>query len=656
MESAVSRTATSPGRVPHVEIPALSAWGLCGAVVLYLGLDGGGYSLAAHGQVGIVAWWIVVVFCAWGLLPAGRPTRLALGALALLTAFVAWTALATTWSISSGRSLQDLSLVACYLGIFVLGVAVHRERSQAVRHTLGALASAVVIIAALAVASRLWPNLFPAAQQTSQFLGGDRARLSWPLNYWNALAALMDFGVPLLLAVATSARTLRAQVAAAASIPLVALCAALTLSRGGVIAGGVVVVAFFLLAPERIPKLATAASAALGSAILIAGAFHRHDLQQAIINSTEHHQALTLLVAILLVCVAVGAIQAGIGLAARHGTPPRPLDVPVARARLLFAAGLVVLVVAGLVAGVPAKLNHEWQGFKNPHAVAQGSISRFGSTSGEGRYQYWTAAVHATKGHALDGNGPGTFQLLWLPRAPFASYVVNAHSLYVETYAEEGVVGLGLLIAFFLVVVAAGIRVVVRSRYEDRTRAAGLVAALLGFLVFAAFDWIWQVAVLPAAFLLVAAALLAPMRQGETRKQGRGRITQGAIRVCAVAVGIASLAAIAFPLATSNALAQSQAAASIGNTQAALADAQQAVQLEPSSAATHLQVALVLELDRDYPAAVAEARMAVHDEPANWSNWLTLSRLEAEDGHARASVTAYDEARDLNPHSSLFQS
>ena len=39
----------------------------------------------------------------------------------------------------------------------------------------------------------------------------------------------------------------------------------------------------------------------------------------------------------------------------------------------------------------------------------------------------------------------------------------------------------------------------------------------------------------------------------------------------------------------------------------------------------------------------------------NWSNWLTLSRLEAEDGHARASLRAYRQARALNPRSPIFQ-
>ena len=70
--------------------------------------------------------------------------------------------------------------------------------------------------------------------------------------------------------------------------------------------------------------------------------------------------------------------------------------------------------------------------------------------SGNGRYTYWKVAIDATSGHLLAGNGGGTFQLLWDPRAPYYSPVENAHSLYVETLAETGVVGLALLGSFFL--------------------------------------------------------------------------------------------------------------------------------------------------------------------------------------------------------------
>ena len=81
------------------------------------------------------------------------------------------------------------------------------------RHTIAAVGSAVAVVAGLAVLSRLRPDMFAGSGQTAAFLTGTHGRLAWPLNYWNGLAALMALGLPLLLAIATSARTLRSQAA-----------------------------------------------------------------------------------------------------------------------------------------------------------------------------------------------------------------------------------------------------------------------------------------------------------------------------------------------------------------------------------------------------------------------------------------------------------
>jgi O-Antigen ligase len=652
---AVTRPAVRlPPTMRRLDTAAVSAWALAGAIVLYLAIDGGGYDLVVSSQVGIVVWWIVLVGAIWGLLPAARLSRVAWAGLALFGAFALWTALASTWSLSSDLSLQELSRVTCYLGVLVLGLAIHRDRERAVRHTASGVATAVVLVAALALASRLDPGLFPAAQQTSSFLPGTQGRLGWPLNYWNALAALLALGLPLLFAVATSARTLRVQAAAAAAIPAVALCSYLTFSRGGAIAIAAGLIVFVALAPDRIPKLATGLAAAAGSAGLIAGASHRSAIEQGLTGAVARHQGATLLVSIVLVCAGVALVQAGIGLAVRHGTPPRWLMISPARARALLIAGVLACIVVALLAGAPARLLHAWQDFKRPTAAAlhENSIGRFGAVSGNGRYDYWKAALEATSGHVLGGSGPGTFQLMWLPRAPYYSYVQNAHSLYVETLSAVGAVGLAFLAGFFVVVLAAAVGLVVRSQYETRARAAGLTAALVAFLTSAAFDWIWQVPVLPAAFMLLAAALLAPPARSSV---AAGTHAFLAMRAGAIVLSLACLLAIAVPLATTSAVRQSQQAASSGNPALALADARTAARLEPGAAAPQLQLALVLELRGDVPDALIAAQHAASDEPANWSVWVVTSRLEAEAGHPRASLIAYRRARSLNPRSPLFR-
>lgn len=655
MESVLSRPVTwRPNSLHRFDPDAVRTWALAGTLVLYLAIDGGGYDLVVRSQVGIVVWWIVLVGAAWGLLPATRWTRTAWLALGLFGGFVAWTAVASTWSLSSERSLQELSRVACYFGVLLLGISIHRERERAVKHTLHAVAAATVIVACLAVASRLRPDLFPAAHQTASFLPGTEGRLGWPLNYWNALAALMALGLPLLLATATSARTLPAQAASAAAIPVVALCAYLTFSRGGAIAAGAGLLAFFVFAPDRIGKLATALVAAAGSGALILAAVDRPAIEQGLTNAAARHQGNGLIVALVVVCAGVALAQTGVGLAVRHGTPPRWLTFTPGRARTLLLGGLATCLVLALVAGAPSRLSHAWQDFKHPGAAAlhENSIARFGTASGNGRYDYWKVAVDATHGHLLGGSGAGTFQLLWSPRAPYFSYVQNAHSLYVETLTETGLVGLVLLSTFLLVVLGAATRVVIRSRYEARARAAGLTAALTAFCVAAASDWIWQVPALPAVVLLLAAALLASPSRSAWRPARRPPLP---LRLGLIAVAMASLLAIAVPLATVSTVRESQAAVLAANSGPALTDARAAVRLEPGAASARLQLALVLEVRGDLTDALAAARSATKDEATNWGTWLVVSRLEAETGHPAASLAAYLRSRSLNPRSPLFR-
>ena len=669
MESVAARRVVSwPGSLPRPDWGAISTWALACSLVLYLGFDGGGSDIVVRSQVGIAVWWIVLVGAAFGVLPQSRLARVAWAGLAVFGGFVVWTAIASTWSLSSESSLQELSRIAAYLGVLLLAIAIHRNRATALRHTVNAVGASIAVIALFALISRLFPNSFPASHVVSTFLGGAQGRLSWPLNYWNGLAALVAFGAPLLLASATSARSLIAQAIAAGALPMMALCGYLTFSRGGAIASAVAVFAFVALAPNRIPKLATLLAAAGGGAILIVGALHRHAVENGLTNHLATVQGKQLALAVVIVCVGVAIVQVGIGLAARHGTLPRLLTVPPPRAQVLLAAGIVLVLVVALAAGAPSRLSHTWTDFKNNKGVSSSALpARFGSASGNGRYQYWSVAVHAAKGHALDGWGPGTFQLVWLPRAtPVGGYVINAHSLYVETLSDVGVVGVVLLVGFLILCVGAAVWVVAHSKRGTRTRAAGVAAAMLAFMTSAIFEWVWQIPVLPVAFMLLAAAVFAPAPRrvsvgaikdpARSNRIGRARSRSGQfiVRAGMVVAAIACLVAISVPLATTNDVRRSQAAVAGGNTALALTDAHSAARIEPGAASPQLQTALVLELQHNVPAALVAARNATHDEPQNWTGWLILSRLEAEAGHARASVAAYNRARLLNPHSSLF--
>jgi hypothetical protein len=636
----------------QLELTSAAPFLLAFAIVLYLALQGGGYDLVVRNQVGIAVWWGVFCAALAGLLPArqlGPAGRLAVTALCLLCA---WSAVASTWSASAERSLAEVSREACYLGVLILGLLLQRRRRGALAAAAGGVASAIVLVALLSVISRLEPGSFPAARQTASLLPGAAKRLSWPLDYWNALAALMALGVPLLLGIASSARRLTVQAAAAAAIPVLALCGYLTFSRGGALAAAVALVVFFALSPDRVPKLASGLLVSGASAVVIAGAVHRPAVENALTGAGARHAGGELLLTLLLVCAGTALAQTGIGLAARHGSPPRWLRVR-RRAALTAVAVVAVAAAVTLAAGGAGFLSREWRAFKRPTAAAlsKDELGRYGVASGNGRYQLWRAAVQAASKRPLTGWGPGTYALLWPPRAPFYSPVQNAHSLYLETLAEQGAIGLALLAAFLAGLVFAAWRAALRDRRLAGAHGAAVCAGLCAFLVSAAFDWVWQVPALPVAALMLGAGALASGRVGQLG----GRRGRAGARLALCALAVCSLVAIALPLAETTAIRGSQSEAAAGNRAQALGDAFTAARLEPYAAGPQLQLALVLETQNRVGSALAHARRAVADEPLNWASWLVLSRLEAEDGQPARSLAAFERARALNPRSPLFR-
>src|SRR5262249_29474269 len=157
--------------------------------------------------------------------------------------------------------------LAGYLGVFVLALSIQGRRS--VRLLLAALASAIVLISTLALLSRLHPAWFPTPEQLLQALPGSPERLSYPINYWNGLAGLIAIGTPLVLQFAAYARSAYARAAAAAALPIFGLTLFFTLSRAGIAAAVIAVIAFVALTTDRLRVAASIAIAATGSAILI---------------------------------------------------------------------------------------------------------------------------------------------------------------------------------------------------------------------------------------------------------------------------------------------------------------------------------------------------------------------------------------------------
>lgn len=625
---------------------AIGSWLLCFGLIAFFGLEGGGFDPLVHDQVGIAAWWAVLLTVAVGALPRRRLGWAALAALGLLAAFTLWITLSLIWTESVERTFADVARALTYLGVFLF-VLLTRD-SRETQRLIGAVAAGIVFVVAIALLSRLHPAWFDSAQQTGRILESED-RLSFPLNYWNALAALAAIGVPLLLQLASEARTLLARGAAAAALPSVMLTLYFTISRGGIGAAAIAAAVFLALAADRLPKLLSLLVAGAGGALLVVLAHARLELREGLTNAVAHDQGTEMLIFCIVVGLAVGLVQVSIGLAGRR--TERPAWTRPSRQFTAAACGAVAvaLVLVAVVADAPGRASDAWAEFKEKGGPGEGT-ERLGSVAGESRYQFWSSAVDENRTEPLIGTGSGTFQYWWAREGDGGETVRDAHSLYMQTLGELGIVGLLALVGFLGFILAAGVRLALLSDGAERSRLAAAIAGFSVFVLTAGVDWMWQVPAIPVTALLLAAGIV--VGGGAVAEKPRLALPW---RLGAVGVGLAAIVAIAIPLASQSLLRQSEAEARAGDLTAALQAARSAQNVEPAAASPRLQEALLLELLRDLPAAEEAARAATERESTNWRNWLVLSRIAAQRGRADAAVQAFEEARALNPHATVFR-
>ena len=158
-------------------------------------------------------------------------------------------------------------------------------------------------------------------------------------------------------------------------------------------------------------------------------------------------------------------------------------------------AGAFALVAAGAVAIVVAASLHQ------EHTLLSGLF-------GANRPRYWHVAWREWTMKPVLGSGAGTFERYWLLYRPVSSFARDAHSLYLETLAELGPVGLVLLLA------ALGLPLLVLRGRRDpllATAAAGYVA----YLVHTGVDWDWELPAVTLCGLVCGASLLVGARRDD---------------------------------------------------------------------------------------------------------------------------------------------
>ena len=625
--------------VKHVIAAAVAAAGVAIAIA------GGGFEPTAFAAAGLVVWVLAVVGLAVGIAPRSQTPNAAWATGAALAAFAALLALSLAWSSDDGHGFEDVVRALAYLGTFVLVVAASK-RAEA-RPWLAGLAIGLTAIAAIALLARFEPSWFgnPDAD-LAQSLPAALGRLTYPIGYWNGLAAVTAAAIALLtwFAAASASRWWRSL--AVAALPVVMLALWITDSRGGIIAAAIAIAILVAIGPARTRLLANLAVGLAGAAVLIAVAESRDQLLNNPVDPAAAGQGDTMLLVTLLV---VGAV-----LAVRHllDGPLQTVSVSrtVGRAALIGAA---VLALAGIVALDPIQQFDEFKQAPTAADVESGDVG-FLRGGGSGRYQFWETALDAFAGAPVEGVGASGYTPYWFEHREVPIPATRAHSVVFETLAELGLLGFAALAAFFAIPAVTGIRRLRAAASVSETAPA--LALLAVGLAAAAVDWTWD---LPAVFgiAVVAAALLSgpatlpgpdpgPTRQARGEARSRRRFAAG---VALLLIAWISICGSGLLLLSAHSLESSRDAAARGDVEAAIEAANDAIDLQPWAAEPRTQLALVYEQGGDLDEARKAIAEAIERAPDDYRLRLLSARMASSEGDAAAARRELLEAQRLNP-------
>lgn len=608
------------------------------AVALFLvALDGGSFGLESRSMLAIVVWWLILLGTVSGSF-SNRVSGSATAAALLLLGFAVWAGFSAFWAESPERAMLDLGRNLFYAGLFVVVVVGAAPRAKLAAWG-GGLGLGIAAVGLLALAGRLFPGLTPAGQLT-EFLPLAGSRLSYPLNYWNALAALVAIGLPILLAVSVHAQAVLVRAASVTVVPPLVIVIYLTSSRGGSIAAVIGVLLWIVLTSRRWAATATLLVACAGSAAAVAVIRARPQLVDGGAVDVVESQGRSAAVLLIVLSLATGlATAVGSLLLARRSDPPRAFGVA---ATMLGAAGILALVLAA----DPIKRLDE---FTDPTTVSSRSggfvETHLLSVNGSGRWEHWNAAVEQFRESPLIGHGSGSYEAWWAEHGSLSLFVTEAHSLYLEVLGELGLVGFALLFGAFAIGVCGAVRLMLRDSTHERGMRSGLLAGFGAFAIAAAVDWMWEVpSVTMAGLSCLALALSSPI----------GRRAPGRATLAVIPVALAAIVLAALPALSANRLDASRAAFAQGDSGAARGAARDARELAPWAASPYVQLALIEE-ERDTGAARGLIDIAIEQDPSDWRLWLVAARLHVKAGAILEGREALARARRLNPRSPIFR-
>ena len=628
---------TAPGRLL---IRRGAAFLIAGGLIAYMALDGAAFDVVVRQRIALAVWGFIAFGFAFGILPRAEVDRLTLVPAVGLAGLVAWMALSLTWTESAEQTVEELARVGCYAGLVVLALsALNRFTFRA---AASGVSAAVLGIAAVAVATRLFPSTFPDANDVAESFRTDR--LDYPLDYWNAIGAWGAMACAIGVAWSAHARHAVTRIISLAAVPVAGLAVYLSYSRGGVLGAAVATVAVIALSRNRWTAFVhtLAVGAGTGAAILVV---RSHDQIANATGGEGGMEVVAVLGGAALLCA--GAVFVTSIMRADEARLPHHT------ARWAVPAFVLTLVAAAAVAGGAGLASEAWDEFRNDDTAVSSSsddpAQRLTSAGGN-RNDIWSSAVDAFEANPVQGIGPGTFEFWWQREGGDAEYLQDAHSLPLEFAAELGLPGIALLAVFLGGLFFLALKA--RPHLDGGGDIGASVAMSAAFVVFVAnssVDWMWEETAVGA--VAIGGIAIAAAGGSERLRRHRRRSRLGPVWVRpAIAVAAVAAAAIQVPGIVSNQhLRQSEAKLAEGDAARARDLAQSAIDWQPWAASPHAQLAVVERDTGNLSKAEEEIGLAIDKEDTNWRWPLILAPIQAQAGDRAKAIETFRQGRTLAP-------
>jgi O-antigen ligase/polysaccharide polymerase Wzy-like membrane protein len=318
---------------------------------------------------------------------------------------------------------------------------------------------------------------------------------------------------------------------------------------------------------------------------------------------------------------------------------------------LSIAGGGLAIVRAGDIVGYAGDRWTEFKSTKQSDDYPGVRLTQHGSDK---RYDYWRVALDTVRDAPVGGAGAGGFEHEYTPHRRFAKPSRSAHSIWMRSLAETGLVGAGLFVGFTVFAGAGLLRA--RRRLDDAGR--GIVAASAAvaayFLGHASLDWLELMPALaaPAVALPFVALRLAAPSEAVAQPSGATPLRRRLGAAAGIVLVVAALAVLALPYLSLR-YVDSALRHSRSDPAGADRDLDRATSLNPLSTEPHLARGRIALSRRDYAAARRAYERALEVEDT-WYPHFELALLDARERRFAGARREIAAARALNPPDPLM--